>query len=408
MQRGTIARRGRNWVLRFWEFQIRSGVKTRVKVHKKLAPIGPAYPDKKSVEVLAWGYLEPINTKAQTPESATLITEFIEKTYLPMVKQSLRESTYKDYRHDCYEKHFKTRIGGLRLCDFRTNHGQRLISQIAKDNPEMGHKTLLRLKSFLSGVFRHARTEGFLDSQNPMRDVSLPKTVRRKKFQRELYTVKEILALLAYVSPDPVAFACVATAAFTGLRLAELRGLQWGDYDGERLSVERTVWRTKQALPKTESSENTVPVLLILKMALDNYRHHLEGLREEGHLGKVLKPTDWMFAGAKRGTSLNLANLVRRSIVPLLTRCSVCGVVKKAHTEDHEFVFDESNPKWKGWHSFRSSLATNLYGLGVKPKVIQAILRHSDISVTMGYYVETPEAETREALDTLTRLLSGS
>jgi hypothetical protein len=49
--------------------QIRNGARVRVNAHKKLAPIGPAYPDKKSVEPLAWKHLEPINTRLQTPES---------------------------------------------------------------------------------------------------------------------------------------------------------------------------------------------------------------------------------------------------------------------------------------------------------------------------------------------------
>jgi hypothetical protein len=42
---------------------------------------------------------------------------------------------------------------------------------------------------------------------------------------------------------------------------------------------------------------------------------------------------------------------------------------------------------------------------GVKPKVIQAILRHSDIATTLDFNVETPEAESREALDKLTGLM---
>ena len=185
MQRGTIQPRRRHWVLRFWEYQIRDGAKVRVNVHKKLAPIGPAYPDKRSVEGLAWKHLEPINTRLQIPEAATPITEFIENVYLPMAKAFLRPSTYKNYKTDEYERHFKHRLGNLRLRDFRTAHGQRLLSAISKDNPELGHKTLLRLKSFLSGVFRHARAEGYLEEQNPMRDVSLPRTVRRLKFRGE-------------------------------------------------------------------------------------------------------------------------------------------------------------------------------------------------------------------------------
>jgi integrase len=275
-----------------------------------------------------------------------------------------------------------------------------------KDNPEIGHKTLLRLKSFMSGVFRHAKTEGYLDEQNPMRDVQLPKTVRRAKFHGETLTLREILTQLECLPSNSVGFAVIATAAFTGLRLAELRGLQWQDYDGERLRVERTVWRTKQGMPKTESSENTVPVLPVLRMMLDNYRHYLEGLPEEGNLGKTLKPLDWIFQGERRGTSLNLPNLVRRTIIPLLTRCKHCHAARHLHTEPHPFELDETIPRWKGWHCYRRSLASNLYSLGVKPKIIQAILRHSDIGTTLGYYVEVPEAETRDALTALEGLMT--
>jgi integrase len=35
----------------------------------------------------------------------------------------------------------------------------------------------------------------------------------------------------------------------------------------------------------------------------------------------------------------------------------------------------------------RRGLGTNLYHLGVPSKVIQAILRHSNVSVTEGYYI---------------------
>jgi integrase len=132
---------------------------------------------------------------------------------------------------------------------------------------------------------------------------------------------------------------------------------------------------------------------------------------DDGNLGRELKPIDWMFAGERRGTSMNLPNLVRRVIVPLLTRCAACHNPEHLHgsqSHDHTFRLDESIPKWKGWHCFRRSLASNLYALGVKPKVIQAILRHDDVETTLDFYVETSEAESRDALDKLTGLMGQS
>ena len=53
----------------------------------------------------------------------------------------------------------------------------------------------------------------------------------------------------------------------------------------------------------------------------------------------------------------------------------------------------------EGWHSFRRGLATNLYAIHASPKIIQSILRHSDISsVTMQLYLQTSDAESRAAL----------
>ena len=44
-------------------------------------------------------------------------------------------------------------------------------------------------------------------------------------------------------------------------------------------------------------------------------------------------------------------------------------------------------------------------GARLQPKVIQAILRHSDISVTLDFYLATPKGEAREALDKVSSLI---
>ena len=76
---------------------------------------------------------------------------------------------------------------------------------------------------------------------------------------------------------------------------------------------------------------------------------------------------------------MNLANLAHREIKPAIAQA-------------------KSKVKWKGWHSFRRGLASNLYTLGGQPKVIQAILHHADIGTTLAFYVATPDEESRSAL----------
>ena len=48
--------------------------------------------------------------------------------------------------------------------------------------------------------------------------------------------------------------------------------------------------------------------------------------------------------------------------------------------------------------AFAAAWRRILFGLGVNPKVIAAILRHSDISTTLQFYIQTPDAESRAAL----------
>jgi hypothetical protein len=79
--------------------------------------------------------------------------------------------------------------------------------------------------------------------------------------------------------------------------------------------------------------------------------------------------------------------------------------VQQINVKPHPFELNETIPQWKGWHCYRRSLASNLYSLGIKPKIIQAILRHGDIGTTLSYYVEVPEAETRAAMDALMGLI---
>jgi site-specific recombinase XerD len=56
---------------------------------------------------------------------------------------------------------------------------------------------------------------------------------------------------------------------------------------------------------------------------------------------------------------------------------------------------------WKGWHAYRRGLATNLHELGVPDKVMQAILRHEDVSRSQGSYIKTVPPVVTDAINQL-------
>jgi integrase len=364
MQQGQVFKRNGSWYVRFYRDEIQDGAPVRRRVCEKLARYGDDYRSKKDVLPLVADLLSPVNDGSQQPGSSLTIAEFIEHRYLPAREKKLRPSTMEDYR-DIFKLHVKARLGEVRLREFHTRTGQHFFDKLADDLPELSHQRLLRIKAFLSGLFTYARQEDALRTANPMQGVKVGG--RRYKPVRQAYTLEEIQAMLAKL--PPTAQTVVTVAAFTGLRESEIKGLRWEDYTGDEIRVVRSIWRSHVGPTKTEESgENPVPVIPILRRALD--QHH------ERHPGN-----GYIFTGERRGGvhPLNLDMLSRRVISPAL------------------------NGGWKGWHGFRRGLGSNLYRLGVSPKIIQEILRHADVSTTQTHYIVVDHAETKDAMKKLER-----
>jgi integrase len=237
-------------------------------------------------------------------------------------------------------------------------------------------------------MFKQAKRLGILDGVNPMQDVSIPRTPEPEEtYANSLAEVTRMLSFLA--EPERTV---MLTAALTGLRKGEIRGLCWEDFDGKELSVKRSVWNSTINEPKTQRSKAPIPVVKQLAEALEAHK-----LR----IGKLAQPNLPIFqAGNER--PLNLDNLVRRAIVPALRRCAVCGLPESEHAkDDHTFTLDTGIPRWHGWHAFRRGLATNLHHLGVDDKTIQAILRHSNVSLTINVYIKSVTESQVNAMDVL-------
>jgi integrase len=393
-QRGYVFHRYGSWFVRYRDDVLQAdGTIKRTQVCKKLdVEYGGDYKTRKSVQPFIAQMLAPLNAGLLNPQSTMLVTEFVDRVYLPeYVEKNLRPATRRQYL-GVWKRYLKPRMGKLTLRGFRTVHGEQMLSQIAAQS-QLDRSSLRHCKAFLSGCFKQAKRLGILDGINPIMDVSIPHAPESEQ-DTYAYSLSEIKSMLA-VLPEP-AHTVVLTAALTGLRHSELRGLVWGNFDGKELSITRSVWNKTVSEPKTRKSRAPIPVVKQLADALEAHK-----LRA----GKLAQPNLPIFQSGK-GSPSNLANLARRVIIPALSPCATCQKQEGEHKpEGHNFERDKSLPEWHGWHAFRRGLATNLHALGVDDKTIQAILRHSNVGLTMNIYVKSVNESQVNAMDSLSEKL---
>src|SRR5215469_3488949 len=123
--------------------------------------------------------------------------------------------------------------------------------------------------------------------------------------------------------PEPAA-TVVLTAAFTGLRRGEIRGMRWENLEnGEPLAfyrVSQSIWKGYVTEPKTTKSKAPVPIIGLLAKRLEEPRARC-GNPKSGAMftNTVKKPID-------------LNELYQRII---------------------KDIFHAAHIPWHGWHAFR-------------------------------------------------------
>jgi integrase len=176
-------------------------------------------------------------------------------------------------------------------------------------------------------------------------------------------------------------------ALHCGLREGEILGLKWSDVDMDAgtLQVRRTL---SEALaghlfepPKNGKGRS----VKLTARAVEALRNHLTRQIEEiESLGDRYRDQGLVFP-SQVGTPMNAKNLTARSFKPLL---------KKAGLPDIRF------------HDLRHTFATLMLQNGEHPKVVQEMLGHATIAITMDTYSHVLPNMQRDAVDRLGVLLS--
>lgn len=304
-------------------------------------------------------------------------------------KQSIRSRTYERYE-EIIRLHLVPGIGHHQLQKLSPEHLQSFYTKKLEEG--LSATTINHFHNVLHKALETA-VRWNLIARNVCDLVSPP---RRKRYEIQPLSVEQVQQLLA-ATRDHRLEALFLLALATGMRRGELLGLKWQDinFQSETLQVRRMLTRvpTKvrkpqgatyvEAEPKTEKGRRNILLPQFVLEALK--QHRVLQLEARRAAGVAWQEHDYVFCTSV-GTHLHPTRDVLNQLKVLLA---------KAGLPDIRF------------HDLRHSSATMLLSMGVHPKIVQEILGHSQISMTMDTYSHVLPTMQKEAMSKLNELLQG-
>src|SRR5215213_8794729 len=307
------------------------------------------------------------------------VSEYLDRFLEDVQRGSVRESTYSRDKY-LVSNHVKPAFGRVKLKNLSAMHLQRLYRE--KQDAGLSASTVQKVHHILHKALAQA-VRWDLIARNPTDNVKAPTPTPKEMHPLSASEARE---LLEAASGDRLE-ALYVLAVHTGMRRGELLGLKWDDVD-----LERGLLRLRHALVreggksvlgdlKTPKSRRSVRLTAVATNAL---RGHLERqLTEMERMGSLYQPGGLVFA-TEHGTLINPSNLRNRSFKPLLRR-----------------AFGESGSDIC-FHDLRHTCATLLLSQGTHPKLVQELLGHASIAMTLDtypHYLPSMGEQTAKAME---------
>lgn len=257
--------------------------------------------------------------------------------------------------------------------------------------------TITNSKSVLSCIFRFW-CANYHGTANPVLLAQVPAGM--KKGQREEPTEAQRTIIDAH--PEGCGW-WAQLFEYTGLRMGEANGLQWGDIDLQagKIHVRRAMpWDRNQPYLETLKSDmayRDIPILAPLRPTLEERRHN--------H-----KSTDYVMSGNDKPLTESQYDYAWKKYCRPLGLCKsyVRKVTIKATSYRPEHVVNKTF--WRApdvsAHQFRHFYGTNLYYAGIPDKLAQKLLGHADIKTTREIYQHLREKEDEKYIQNLDAYVS--
>lgn len=283
----------------------------------------------------------------------------------------VKPRTLADYR-DLVGRYVLPEIGQVELqklspMQVQALYHRRLQSGLSPRSVQLIHAVLRR------GL--QQAVEWQLLARNPADAAKKPRVERK---QMQALDPEQVIRFLEAAKQDRL-HALLTLAVTTGLRQGELLGLRWSDVDLSQatLTVSQTLsWIENKPFfgtPKTKASRRTVDLPAVAVSSLRQWRR--EQAEERLKVGSCWMHPDLVFT-TPIGTPICPSNLRSNSFARVLKRAE-CPRIR--------------------FHDLRHTAATLMLSQGVQARVLQDVLGHSDIRMTLGTYSHVLREQKQEA-----------
>ncbi|MBP3578756.1 MAG: tyrosine-type recombinase/integrase [Lachnospiraceae bacterium] len=318
----------------------------------------------------------------------TLNTFF--ETWLREIKENTVKANTLSVYMEIYKIHISPALGKQQVSSINKLMVQRLLNNMSKNG--LSANTLAKTKAILYSIFKEAM-ENRMISYNPCENI----TIRRDKTERRVLSFKEQQIFLEAIRGSRYEMLCILGLS-TGLRIGELSGLRWSDinFEEKTLTVERTYiylhdvknhqMKDEFHSPKTKNSCRTIR---LLDSTLSLLAVHKEKQRKE----KAVAGETW--CPVEGGEDLIFTTKTGGPVRGLNVAETLNNYVKKINKQEEQKAakehrepeyFERITP-----HTLRHTFATRAFESGIPPKVVQQILGHSSLEMTMDLYTHVTE-----------------
>lgn len=304
-------------------------------------------------------------------------------------KDIVSNSTYKNYKTS-YKIHLKPKIGHKLITKCRPIDIQDVLNSMYEK--ELSFGTMNHVRITAHSLFDGAVQNEYIN-KNPVN-----KTVKCKQRETEdarVLTIQEQKDFVSYASKS-MYFNAYAFMLQTGMRSGEIGGLFWKDinFETKTLYVKRTLLFDKDkggayfGKPKTKTSIRDIPLTDEAIELLKSQKIQKFKMRSRSNKWDTNNEFEDLVFTTQNGKPVNHATF-NNNIIRIVTNINAD---RRAMIEiNKEYI--EFKPM--SAHTLRHSFATRCIENGMKPKTLQKILGHSQISTTMDLYVAVTDDEKR-------------